>query len=230
MTARHPATPSVRVTAHRRYLLEGASHIDEKCFVHCPVENAFVDAVECNRCGHCAARIESPGQATRIECVPPADSRTPAVAHGAASTECHAIATRAFDTCAQPVLCVRPDLPIAHAASHARRTNARFLVAIDAALHPLGVIGLDDLQRIQQAAPAIRLAVGDVMRPLQLALPAEVSVSVATAALAQSSTDEAVLVGNDGEVLALLRSVDLLRWHARADGYVIGEVGEVGAR
>jgi CBS domain-containing protein len=123
------------------------------------------------------------------------------------------------------VLCVRPDLPIAHAASHARRTHARFVVAIDAALRPLGAIGLDDLDRIHQATHATRLVVADVMRPLRLAIPADVNVSVATAALAQSSVDEAVLVGNEGEVLALLRSVDLLGWHARADGYVIGEPG-----
>jgi CBS domain-containing protein len=215
--------PSVRLTEHRRYLVDGAARVVEKCFVHCPIESDFVDSAECSRCGHCAARIESPGLATRIECVPPTIPRGRPADDGSASPNAGAMATRAITLSDRSVLCVRPDLSLSHASSHAVRIGARFVVAVDAAIRPLGALAFDDLQRLQQATPCARLVVGDVMRPLRLCLPADVSVSLATAALAQSSTEEAVLVAGEGEVVALLRSIDLLRWYAREDGYVVGE-------
>jgi CBS domain-containing protein len=225
MSLSNPLRPSVRLTVHRRYLVDGASRVVEKGFVHCPVESDFVDSAECSRCGHCAARIETASHGACIECVPPTIPRGHAAGNGSASPGAGAMATRAIALSERSVLCVRPELSLSHAQNHALRRNARFVVAIDAAIRPLGVLSLDDLQRPLQATGAVtaRRVVSDVMRPLRLCLPADVSVSLATAALAQSSAEEAVLIASEGEVLALLRTIDLLRWYAREDGYVVGE-------
>ena len=68
-----------------------------------------------------------------------------------------------------------------------------------------------------EPGPTVR----DVMTPLAFALPENASVARASALMAVEAVHRIVVVDEAGKVSGILSSLDVLRWLARTEGYVI---------
>lgn len=63
--------------------------------------------------------------------------------------------------------------------------------------------------------------VGDVMMPLTFAIPDTATVSQAAALMAHEGIHRVVVTSSDDRVVGLVSTIDVLRWMAKADGYVM---------
>lgn len=65
--------------------------------------------------------------------------------------------------------------------------------------------------------------VGEVMMPLTYAIPDTATVAQAAALMAHEGIHRVVVTSDDDSVVGLVSTLDVLRWMARADGYVLPE-------
>jgi CBS domain-containing protein len=131
------------------------------------------------------------------------------------------VRTRALSLTERAILCVLPDATLVHVAAAVRRIGgAVSVVVVDDAVLPLGIVNRDTVDRAGRTAfSALRDSAGDVMHPVRVTQPTDVTISLASAAMAQADADEIPLVGSEGDVIAVLRSLDVIRWFAALGGY-----------
>ena len=226
LTGARPET--MRLSVHRRYVLDRQGQLHDEAFVQCPVEQEPVLLVECSRCGHCAARLADSHGAVMIDCVPPADAPgarqiAPVDRHPVSNDPVSAASrTRALGFTVRNTLCVRPDMDLTHAAGAVQRIGSARVVVVDSEMRPLGVLANSEIERAGRVASSpYRLCAGDIMRPTRASLPTDVTISLASAAMAETGAEEVPLVGREGDVVAVLRAIDIIRWFATLEGYVL---------
>jgi CBS domain-containing protein len=83
---------------------------------------------------------------------------------------------------------------------------------------PIGMVSKTDLLRSNLLRERI---VDDVMTPLAMALPDDATVSQAAALMASERIHRVVVVSPDGRIVGLVSALDVLRWMAFADGYIV---------
>jgi CBS domain-containing protein len=95
---------------------------------------------------------------------------------------------------------------------------------VDKAGRPVGIVSKTDVLRdgAERAGGLPRNAtVGDIMMPVAFCLPANESVARAAALMAFEGVHRLPIVGVAGEVVGLVSPLDVLRWLAREQGYVM---------
>ena len=217
----------VRLAVHRRYTMDPQGHVRDEAFVQCPVSEESLALDECGQCTHCAARLSGAQGPIMIDCVPRATSTKPGSnASPPASNDPVGAAsrTRALDLTDRNTLCVRADADLTHIASVVLRLGVAraTVVVVDADLHPLGTVAHADIDRAERVAGRPhRPTAGDAMHAVRVALPTDVTVSLAAAAIAETGSDDVPLVNDDGKVVAVIRATDIVRWFASLEGYVL---------
>jgi CBS domain-containing protein len=134
------------------------------------------------------------------------------------------------------VVCVRPEVGVEELEGLLRACRLRALPVVDEAGVPLGVAGVGDLvnRRADASAggaeagtgPGARhdlVTAGDVMGGVALALSETSSVAQAAAFMAFEGVHRVPVVDDEGKVVGILTALDLLRWLAQQDGYVLEE-------
>ncbi len=162
-----------------------------------------------------------------VDCVPPdgghaarATAQSPATNDPVSA----AARTRALGLTCRNTLCVRADSDLVHTASAVHRLGTAHVAVVDPELRALGIVPDDAVERAGRGpAGTSRASAGDVMRPVRVTLPTDVTVSLASAAMAETGAEEVPLVARDGDIVAVLRAIDLIRWFASLDGYVLTE-------
>jgi CBS domain-containing protein len=71
----------------------------------------------------------------------------------------------------------------------------------------------------REPGPLVR----DVMTPLTFALPESASIARASALMALEGVHRVVVVNGGGTVSGILSSLDVLRWLAQSEGYILGK-------
>jgi CheY-like chemotaxis protein len=113
------------------------------------------------------------------------------------------------------VICVGPDLTIDALVSRFSQACIDHAPVCDGGGRCLGVVSLADC-----AAIAGGLAVADIMMPFVFALPAHASLARAAALMAVEGIHRVVVVDADGCFVGVVSSIDVMRWVARAAGYL----------
>jgi CheY-like chemotaxis protein/predicted transcriptional regulator len=120
------------------------------------------------------------------------------------------------------VLCVPPDMTLAALAELMLGKHVANAPVCDARGRVVGLVSLSDLARASWDRDHARAAcVGDVMMPFVFTLAASASVARAAALMAYEGVGRVVVVEPDGQVAGIVSAVDVMRWLARAEGYVV---------
>lgn len=72
-----------------------------------------------------------------------------------------------------------------------------------------------------QIERASHTTVGDIMMPMTFTLPESAPIAQAAALMAYEGIHRLPIVSNDATIVGLVSSLDILRWIARVDGYVL---------
>ncbi|HTJ42474.1 MAG TPA: CBS domain-containing protein [Kofleriaceae bacterium] len=113
------------------------------------------------------------------------------------------------------VLCVAPDMSLAALAELMIGKHVRSAPVCDERGRVIGVVSMSDLAR------GGGTTVGDVMMPFAFTLAASASLARAAALMAYEGIGRVVVVEPDGTVAGVVSAVDVMRWLARAEGYVV---------
>ena len=210
----------------------------------CPSRRVSVEVDSCMDCGYCARPPADDEHS--LGCLHPAARPRPAamrvVRMPSASelTALHEIMTR-------DVVCVHTDLAVESAATLLLEHNISAAPVVDAMGRPIGVISKTDLIRWyredagfgeQEPEPdpaaseaglstrSVRTTVvDDVMTPLAFTLTEDAPVAYAAALMSVEGIHHLPLVAGTGEVVGIVSALDLVRWMAKRDGFVVTPEG-----
>lgn len=120
------------------------------------------------------------------------------------------------------VVCVRSDLETAALVSILIDLDLRAVPVVDAEGRPIGIVSRSDLLRRRRDDGDRRSErVVDVMMSLAFSLPETASLSRAAAVMAYECVHRIPVVAVDGTVVGIISSLDVVRWLARHDGYLV---------
>jgi CBS domain-containing protein len=144
------------------------------------------------------------------------------------------------------VVCVRADLGTDSLTAMLFALDLRSVPVVDEQGRPIGVVSRSDLLRHRrdgEQEPPLRLAgpygghgdylgpgfhsdvaaelVADVMMCLAFSLPETATLSRAAAIMAYEGVHQIPVVTSDGKVVGLISSLDVVRWLAQHDGYLV---------
>lgn len=106
---------------------------------------------------------------------------------------------------------------------------------VDGAGRPVGILSKTDLlaacleRDLGRREHPTRLTAGELMRPLTFILPQNESISRAAALMAFEGVHRVPVVGVRGQLVGLVSALDVARWVAREDGFVLATPVRAGA-
>jgi CBS domain-containing protein len=115
------------------------------------------------------------------------------------------------------VVCVREDLTLAALAKLLLDRGLSGVPVVDAAGRPIGVVSKTDLVRHPDATGRV----AEVMTPMSFVLHPDATISQAAALMAFEGVHRLPVVSDDGKVIGLCSSLDVLRWLGQRDGYLV---------
>ncbi|MEK6606085.1 MAG: CBS domain-containing protein [Myxococcota bacterium] len=147
------------------------------------------------------------------------------------------------------IVCATPDMTIDYLTTLFLERNISGAPVVDDSDRPIGVVSKTDILRRQhvegdapsrpaptrvrtwqgyeyeldpksRTTPGLRTTVGEIMLPMVFSLPATAPISRAAALMAFEGIHRLPIVAEDGSLVGLLSSLDVLRWLARHDGYL----------
>ncbi len=193
--------------------------------VPCPVERRDVPLEACGVCGRCEGlRADPQTQAVEITCVR-VTTDEPAleeVVHSktAANTPISEIMTRQS-------VCITPDLAVASLGPVFLSMDVSGAAVVDKDGRPVGVLSQSDVLKWLYSLDADRVPssvdqkVEALMATPALCLSEHESIAKASAFMAFEGIHRIPVVGERGQLVGMLSPLDILRWLARQDGYVL---------
>jgi predicted transcriptional regulator len=120
------------------------------------------------------------------------------------------------------VVSVSPDSDLTTLTTLLLRHGISGAPVIDADGRPLGVVSKTDLLRARESPKEqSALTVRDVMMPLSFALTESASIARASALMTFEGVHRILIVDMAGAIVGVLSALDILRWLARKNGYVV---------
>ncbi len=123
--------------------------------------------------------------------------------------------------------CVRADVRASSVTEFLLEHRMSGAPVIDVDGRPLGVVSKTDLlqhfyDRSQERIDdRVAVTAADLMTPVTFALPADATVARAAALMACEGVHRVPIVDDDGEVVGIITALDVARWVARLDGFVV---------
>lgn len=117
------------------------------------------------------------------------------------------------------VVCVRADLGADSLISMLFALDLRSVPVVDDEGRPLGVVSRSDLLRRRRDARV--QVVADVMMCMTFSLPESATLSRAAAVMAYEGVHQIPVVASDGTIVGLISTLDVARWLAQHDGYLV---------
>jgi CBS domain-containing protein len=209
--------------------------------VYCATHGATVPLAHCERC----VRLTGTNHKRQaIECAPTRERATTEPGRtGAEAVPVAAIMSRR-------AVCVTPDLRVDDIEAIVLDAGAPGAIVVDPLRKPIGVVSKTDLLRARHehevveddgARPAVqrggvraRLEDGfhtephaitralDIMTPIAFTLTENASVARGAALMALESIHEVPIVDGAGRMVGLLTALDVMRWMAAYEGYLVG--------
>jgi CBS domain-containing protein len=177
--------------------------------VYCRTHGTSVAA---ERCGGCARLVRvGPGGST-LECLPPPVGRD---RHPCGRADAVPVAR----VMSQRGLCVTRDLGIDEIAALLDHRRLPAVTVVDEELLPVGVVTRVDVARGRERGPGVSAKM--IMTPLAFTLSENSSVARGAALMAIEGVSEVPVVDGRGRVVGVLSSIDVMRWLARGEGYLV---------
>lgn len=114
------------------------------------------------------------------------------------------------------VVCVRDDLLVETAIKLAARRRLGCLPVVDRGGFPIGIVTKQDL--LEAAANGDALEIQQVMMPIAFTLADRATVANAAAMMTLEGVHHVPIVGDDGRLVGVVSSLDIVRWLAENDG------------
>jgi CBS domain-containing protein len=222
--------------------------------VFCPRRSQAIEVRECRSCDHCRGLCVDPSdRETFLRCtwqgVATVESLPPKAAEERPTETATARQTNLASIMTSPPYCVTADTSVEALAELFVHAGISAAPVVDAMGKAIGIVSKTDLLNLytgdeehggyDDAAVdgGLALALGqsdrlrptgktvrDVMTRLVFALGAEASLSRAAALMSYEGVHRIVVTATDGTPLGIVSSLDILRWMARRDGYVVPSV------
>jgi len=191
--------------------------------VFCARQGKAVELAECSDCPHCRGLCVSPGEDTFLRCS--ADDAEIDIEVGGPIEEDEASRqTLLSDVMTTPVRTVAPETSIAELLKLFDSAQISAVPVVDPGGRAVGLVSKSDLLAgLDDDGSPAATRVQQVMSHNVFALRAEASVSRAAAMMAYEGIHRLVVLDGAGHVAGLVSSLDILRWLARRDGYVVPE-------
>ena len=185
--------------------------------VHCPKRDAAATVKECLLCGSCI-QLATTEQGEHVICeIDPSEAVAAAAPRRRARRPSQSDQTPLTAIMSGNTVCVDPDLPVGELVTLLvdRGFSGAPVVASDG--KPIGVVSRSDLLDPERGE-----LVRDIMMPIAFTLPESASLSHAAALMAYENIHRVPVIGVDGTVIGIVTSMDIVRWVAEQDGYVVG--------
>lgn len=235
MTTPPAAVRLVRAPLHGRAVLRRDGAVANDYTVHCPMEDASVDARGCATCARARAypargRSDGGEVLCEVEASPERDARERTAARGRASFDLEIVAAQTpLHEIMEPVVAVELDVAVATASRALVEHGMRAMTVVDQEGKPVGILSQSDLLRERVAAAQMgpgtlaldNRTVAEVMTPVVHTLPENARLAHAFALLAIERVHQVPVVSDDGHLVGVVSSAEALRWLVRRMGYVV---------
>lgn len=201
------------------HVLGGAKGPESRRAVYCPVDEGSKSFEECASCPGCEGISEDPeGKRTLILCTRPADDT---LDHPAPATRSSGVRTPIASILRRETFCVRPDIRITELTSLLTGSAIGCVPVVDAGGRPIGIVSRTDLLREKSGVHGDARTAADIMTRTPISIPETIPISDAAAIMAFEGVHHLPVLGPLGRCVGVLSSLDVLRWLARHDGYVV---------
>jgi len=229
------APGKVDIRSRRTFSAEEGKH--EELTVFCPFRARSVPVDECGECSSCEdVIIDATGQASYVRCwrVPWLhDSAAPPLASASGQT----FPADSVASCmTRQVICATANMPAKDLAALLVEGAVSGAPVVDDDDRPIGIVSKEDLRRagfvhldtgdtseLGQARPPTEatpiLIVEDIMRPLVLTVLDKAPIPSAAALMSVARIHQAPVVSEDGKVVGIISSLDIMQWLAERSGH-----------
>jgi CBS domain-containing protein len=200
--------------------------------VSCPLVEGFVSISGCQSCEHCSGlEIDPLTSRASVLCrkAKPHEHTPRVVAEHRHAPNAFAAATPVHVIMTKNVICVSADTSLDSVALLFLEKGLSGAPVIDRNERPIGMVSKTDLVRVfyqkdhPDAPPIPSSQAWEIMSPIVTILHHNSSIAKASALMAAEGLHRVPVVGEDGKVIGLLSSTDILRWLSLATGEVVGD-------
>lgn len=243
--------PIPRLPIRNLYVVGGAGDLSMAATVYCPVQERSVAVAECDRCSRFhALHFDQAARRTSVVChcetSAPGSAEVAALrdACGGPLDPCTPVA----DIMTKDGVCVRADVAIETISQILVERGFGGLPVVDEVGRPIGIVSKTDVLRAHhergdaETAPVTarprdrddsemgpgyhlcepgNVTARDVMTPLALTVYEGTTIGQAASLMAYEGVHRLPVVADDGRVVGLLSSLDVLRWFGRQSGYLL---------
>lgn len=197
-----------------RETIEPGGVVSSSGTVHCPRRDAAATVEECIECPGCRG-LEMTEEGSHIVCEIEDSMATVPRRRRRRPTE--GDRTPLSAVMSADIVCVSPELPIEELVTLLVDRGFGGVPVVDSAGRPVGVVSKSDLLGDRRGG-----LVCDIMMPIAFTMPESASLSHAAALMAYENIHRVPVVATDGAVVGIVTSMDIVRWVAEEDGYVVG--------
>jgi CBS-domain-containing membrane protein len=244
------ADQTIALRIRTRRTLLGNGEVEVKSSLACARKAQEVSLATCTACEHCNALMSTrAGRAAHVFCHDPEKAagevlhfptRMQTPADGARQSV--ADYTPVSAVMSADVTCVRADVSVDDLTTLLLEREISGVPVVDAAGAPVGVVSKTDLVRdgyengdmeeldqaslrdlgagFHESSMAGR-TVADIMLGMTFALPEDATLSQACALMAYEGVHRLPVTSPEGKVVGILSALDVLRWIAQRDGYIV---------
>ncbi len=217
MKSEHPSKTRHELRVRKRETIDPGPATSQSGTVHCPHRDAAATVRECLLCPSCIG-LEQTDQGTVVVCeLDPAETASGPPARRRARRPTDGDRTPLSAVMSADIVCVSPDLPIESLVSLLVERGFSGVPVVDSGGKPIGVVSRSDLLDNHRSG-----MVRDIMMPIAFTLPENATLSHAAALMAYENIHRVPVVATDGTVVGIVTSIDIVRWVAEQDGYVVG--------
>jgi CBS domain-containing protein len=195
--------------------------------VHCPRLEGSVSVAACVLCRDCEG-MHASDDGSSLQCTY-SDNEPVAAPAGARKRRLPSAADRTplCEVMTVDVLCVRPGVSIEVVAELLTERGITGVPVVDEAGRAIGVISKTDL--VLARHDRLGEVAADIMMPIAFTLPENATLSHAAALMAYEGIHRLPVVAADGSVVGIVSAMDVVRWLARSDGYLVPGKPRAGA-
>lgn len=184
--------------------------------VHCPRREGSATVEECLVCPACTG-LEHDAEGRYVVCHYGDEPATADLPRRRRRRPTDGDRTPLSAVMSNDLVCVSPDLPVEQLVSLLVDRGFGGVPVVDGDGKPVGVVSKSDL-----IAGAHTGVVRDIMMPIAFTMPESASLSHAAALMAYENIHRVPVIAADGTVVGIVSSMDIVRWVAEQDGYVVG--------
>jgi CBS domain-containing protein len=203
------------IRSRRSY--EAGGRVDEAETVYCPNRAQSLEVEDCLRCRHCLGRTFHGDPS--VVCLHPA-ARRPDRPVRPVRLPSPAELTPLSEIMTRQVTCVATALNVDSLGTLLLEQNISACPVVDDEGRPVGVASKTDLVRwYHDGEPGS--TVEDLMMPMAFTLTEDAPIAYAATLMAVEDVHHLPIVAGDGRVVGIVSALDIVRWLAHLDGYVV---------